>query len=80
LGVAEISLKKLVGAYLVLAGVIGLLSVGLNSPVLAVVFFPVTLFNMFIGGLELGGLPLVGSILTIYAGSLLAILMGIILI
>ena len=76
------NLKKLIGGYLILAGVIGLLTDGLNSnPVLlAVIFFPVALLNTLVGGLGFGGIPLLGGLMVSYAGSVLAILLGLFLI
>ncbi len=68
-------LKKLVGIYLFLAGVIGLFTGGLTSPVLAVVFFPVALLNMFVGSLGFGA-----GLVVSYAGSVIAVLLGFLLI
>jgi len=73
-------LKKLVGAYLILSGVIGLLTGGLSlNSALAVVFFPVALLNTFVGGLGLKSIPLLGGLLVSYAGSAIAILLGLFL-
>lgn len=75
------NLKKLIGAYLVLSGIAMLLmGGGLLFPALAVVFFPVALLDMFVNSLGFGGIPLVGGLLLSYAGSVIAILIGLLLI
>jgi hypothetical protein len=73
-------LKKLIGGYMLIAGIVGLLTVGLSlNSVLAVVFFPVALLNTFVGGLGLKSVPLLGGLMVSYVGSVIAILLGLFL-